>query len=79
MAHRGGGNKQPKILLSRLKRCARKGSPTWKPMRMSQSDGVAVIYFHDPMLDRITDGSGLISVTPGVKFPRCVTKLVTGS
>ena len=60
MAHRGGGNEQPENSIVAFEAMRAQGFTYMETDAHVTSDGVAVIS-HDPMLDRITDGSGLIS------------------
>ena len=60
MAHRGGGNEQPENSFVAFEAMRAQGFTYMETDAHVTSDGVAVIS-HDPMLDRITDGSGLIS------------------
>ena len=60
MAHRGGGNEQPENSIIAFEAMRDAGFTCMETDAHVTSDGVAVIS-HDPILDRITDGSGLIS------------------
>lgn len=63
MAHRGGGNEHPENSIEAFEAMRQAGFTYMETDAHVTSDGVAIIA-HDPMLDRITDGSGLISNHP---------------
>ena len=60
MAHRGGGSEQPENSITAFEAMRDAGFTYMETDAHATSDGVAVIS-HDPFLDRITDGSGLVS------------------
>ncbi len=74
MAHRGGGNEQPENSITAFEAMRDAGFTYMETDAHVTSDGVAVIS-HDPILDRTTDGSGLLSNHTW----REVTKLRDGS
>lgn len=60
MAHRGGGNEQPENSIVAFEAMRAQGFTYMETDAHVTSDGVAVVS-HDPMLDRMTNGSGMIS------------------
>jgi glycerophosphoryl diester phosphodiesterase len=60
IAHRGGGDEHPENSIVAFRAAYQAGFRYIETDAHATSDGVAVLS-HDPMLDRTTDGSGLIS------------------
>lgn len=59
LAHRGGGNEEPENSIVAFERIRDKGFRFIETDVHATRDGVVVV-FHDPVLDRVTDASGLI-------------------
>lgn len=59
LAHRGGGNEEPENSMTAFRRMRDKGFRYIETDTHATRDGVVVV-FHDPVLDRVTDASGLI-------------------
>lgn len=57
IAHRGGGNEEPENSIVAFERIRSRGFHYIETDVRATRDGVVVV-FHDPVLDRVTDGSG---------------------